>query len=254
MLLGSRCSNASYCRMNYIILLLLSESGWETLYALCWLSGSIKMPYRSNNYPTPLDKQASLARTSFSWLIRCQVISTDGALRLTKTYDNHPTHHIHPSIHPHIAFKTTSPLKILSNKCEQSYRSNGSNQSNRSNQSNQGHQEFPPESVIKKSNQIAFSVWVLKHIRPYVNIFSLGRVGLLFFDLVSLSLFLGPIFISGYGIWIWIWEDGHGSPAVVNQHTHHNHKSHHNVGDIWTKVQNKRFTYQPKYLAERCQF
>ena len=156
-------------RMNHIILLLLSESGWETLYALCWLSGSIKMPYRSNNYPTPLDKQASLARTSFSWLIRCQVISTDGALRLTKTYDNHPTHHIHPSIHPHIAFKTTSPLKILSNKCEQSYRSNGSNQSNRSNQSNQsnqGHQEFPPESVIKKSNQIAFSVWVLKHIRP----------------------------------------------------------------------------------------
>ena len=41
------------------------------------------------------------------------VISTEGALRLPTTYDNHPTYatQSHP-IHPHIAVKTTSPLKI----------------------------------------------------------------------------------------------------------------------------------------------
>ena len=35
----------------------------------------------------------------------CSIISTKGALRLPTTYDNHP-------IYPHIAVKTTSPLKI----------------------------------------------------------------------------------------------------------------------------------------------
>ena len=65
--------------------------------------------------------------------------------------NNHPTHPIHPSIHPHIAFKMTSPLKILSNQSKQSYRSN---RFNRSNQYNQGHQEFPPESVIKNQTKL----------------------------------------------------------------------------------------------------
>ena len=40
-----------------------------------------------------------------------RVICTEGALRLPSTYDNHPSHPIHPS-NPHIAVKTTSPLKI----------------------------------------------------------------------------------------------------------------------------------------------
>ena len=47
------------------------------------------------------------------------IISTRGALRLPTAYDNqsHPI----PSrpVHPHIALKTTSPLKIFSNKSNQ---------------------------------------------------------------------------------------------------------------------------------------
>ena len=38
------------------------------------------------------------------------LISTDGALRLPTTYDNHPIQPIRT--HPHIAAKATSPLKI----------------------------------------------------------------------------------------------------------------------------------------------
>ena len=48
--------------------------------------------------------------------ILTKLISTDGALRLPTTYDNHPSIPSHSTqshpTHPHIAVKTTSPLKI----------------------------------------------------------------------------------------------------------------------------------------------
>ena len=54
-------------------------------------------------------------------LLRTQpIINTKGAFRLPATYDNHP---IQP-IHPHIAVKTTSPLKIWYNQSNQPKQSN----------------------------------------------------------------------------------------------------------------------------------
>ena len=45
------------------------------------------------------------------------ITSTEGALRLPTTYDNHP---IHPTqSHPHIAVKTTSALKMYTNQSNQ---------------------------------------------------------------------------------------------------------------------------------------
>ena len=62
------------------------------------------------------------------------LIGTEGALRLPTTYDKNPipSNPIHPS-NPHIALRTTSPLKIWSNQSNQYNWSNRPNQSNRSN-------------------------------------------------------------------------------------------------------------------------
>ena len=65
-------------------------------------------PSTSKSHPRPSWPQCSWVLLLL--ICRRSLISTEGALRLPTTYDNHPIQPI-PS-HPQIAVKTTSPLKM----------------------------------------------------------------------------------------------------------------------------------------------